>query len=362
MGDSDVRKDWLAIVGAVLLTSGCTSTGGNMGSGYGVAQQGMPPGMGMPQGQYANHYPKTPAVQPPPATERIAAAVTDNPVTKFFFGEPQPNAMQPNAMQARARQAARPQLDPISLGYEGGPPNAQLFISMAEVNDNGGNVDQARRMYLKALEVEPGNLTALLGLARMEDRLGRLDEAVRVYQGALASHPQDTTALNDLALCYARQGRLQPSLALLERATALQPGKQLYRNNVAKVLVEMNRLDDAITQLAAVYPPAVAHYNLGVMLNQRGRTQEAVHCLSIATQIDPQMQPARTLLAQLSQTPPHLARQPAPTDASTAPGQQTPQAPQTQSPPAANSSADSSTASPVIDNSVLPTPLRSHRP
>jgi len=191
-------------------------------------------------------------------------------------------------------------LDPISLGYKSGPPNAKLYLSMAQLSDRSGKADEARDMYQKTLSLEPTNLKALLGLARLEDREGRMDEALRNYQLAAGAYPQNAQVLNDLALCHARIGQLPVALHLLKQAAQYQPQKPLYRNNIAKVLIEMNRIDEALSHQSTVHPPAVAQYNVGLLLYQRGRTAEAVHFLTAATHIDPQLQAPYTLLSQIN--------------------------------------------------------------
>jgi len=189
--------------------------------------------------------------------------------------------------------------DPIALGYGSKAPNAELYLSMAKMSDRSGKTDEARAMYQKALSLEPNHRDAMLGLARLEDRQGRIQEAMKIYQQAATQYPQDVKVLNDLALCYARAGKLAESAELLHQATLLHPQKKLYRNNFAKVLIEMNRFEEAVSQLAIVHGPAIAQYNMGVLLKERGRTDEAVGFLTAATKLDPQLQEASSLLAQL---------------------------------------------------------------
>jgi tetratricopeptide (TPR) repeat protein len=224
-----------------------------------------------------------------------------------FLHIPGAKPPQPNAAAQAAQQKTQQKHDPISLGFASGPPTPELYLSMAEMSDRGGNAEHARSMYQRALSMEPNHLDALLGLARLEDREGRMDVALKTYQQAVALHPQNAKALNDLALCYARNGQLPASLKLLDQAVKLQPDKALYRNNIAKVLVEVNRVDEAKSHLSAVHPPAIAHYNMGVLLQQRGRTQEAIRYLTAAVHIDPQLQAARKLLVELQGDAPLLA-------------------------------------------------------
>jgi tetratricopeptide (TPR) repeat protein len=200
--------------------------------------------------------------------------------------------------------ALPPGQDPISLGFSSGPATPALYVSMGQMSDQGGNTDHARAMYQKALTMDPKNLDGLLSMARLEDREGNLQLALQFYQQAVSQHPQDGRALNDLALCHARCGQMSTSLGYLDQAVRICPDKQLYRNNIAKVLIEMNQLDPAVAHLSAVYEPAVANYNMAVLLQERGRTDEAVSFLNRALAANPQMTEASTLLANLTNTAP----------------------------------------------------------
>ena len=230
------------------------------------------------------------------AAERPTLAKPDSP---SWAQRLLPGSKQSAPKVARVVSKAQQRTDPISLGYPSGPPTSELYLSMARLSDRGGNVKHARSMYRRAISLQPNNLEALLGLAWLEDRQGRLDGARKIYHRAAAAHPQNAKVLNDLALCYARSGQLLASLQLFERAVQLQPDKALYRNNIAKLLTEMNRMDEAIAHLSAVHPPAIAQYNMGVLLEQRGRTAEAIHFLTAASHINPQLQSASKMLTNL---------------------------------------------------------------
>ncbi len=194
--------------------------------------------------------------------------------------------------------------DPISLGFASGPTTPALYVSMAQLSDQGGNTAHARAMYQKALSLDAKNLDAMLGLARMEDREGNLPEALQVYQQAVSLHPQDARAYNDLALCQARCGEMQKSYQALDQAVRINPEKQLYRNNIAKVLIEMNQVDQAVAHMSAVCEPDVTNYNMAVLLAERGRMPEAVSFLQKALVANPQMTDASTLLASFTNSGP----------------------------------------------------------
>jgi tetratricopeptide (TPR) repeat protein len=209
-------------------------------------------------------------------------------------------ALAPSKKPTAVVNAASQEIDPISLGFKSGPTTPALYISMAQMSDQGGNVSHARSLYQKALSMDPKNLDASLGLARLEDREGNLQVALQHYQQAVNNHPQDPRGYNDLGLCHARCGQMQSSHQCLDQAVRLRPDKALYRNNIAKVLIEQNQFDAALAHLGAVNEPAVANYNIAAMLQERGRTDEAIPFLHQALALKPQFVEANTLLANIT--------------------------------------------------------------
>jgi tetratricopeptide (TPR) repeat protein len=294
-----VHRDLILIVTAVVCLSGCISNGSSKS-------------LNNPNNALSSNMTPTGSVTPGPMSAAWwTNAWEKNPVADWLSKEKKTAA----TYQSMSQQPQVPKVqDPISLGFASGEPSAQLYVSMAELSDKGGNTDQARELYQKAYSLEPDDLPALLGHARLEDRQGRLDDAIPIYQKAITAHPQNTTLLNDLAICYARKKQLQTSLNLLEQAVQLQPDKLIYRNNIAKVLTEMDRQEEALVHLAVVHPPAVAHYNLGFLLAQRGRMEEATQFLAQATAIDPEMHTARILHDQLNPTVPPNSTDPVSSD------------------------------------------------
>jgi Tfp pilus assembly protein PilF len=260
-----------------------------------------------------------------------------------FAGSPDPAQQQRDAVAAaQEAEAKRLAFDPLALSKSNGEASPELYVGMAELTSRGGNVSQARQLYQKALALEPNHLEALLGAARMEDREGHLDVASMLYQRASTAFPNNATVLNDLGLCLARQGQLPGAERALLRAVQLMPEKPLYRNNIAKVQIEMNRLDAATSHLAAVYPPPVVNYNMGVLLYQRGRTAEAERYLTGAIAADPRMEPARALLVHMRPAAPAYQLAQAP---------QAAQGPLMISPPVQSATAPTGESAPVAEPS-----------
>jgi len=165
--------------------------------------------------------------------------------------------------------------------------------------ENQGKFADAEQHYLKALKLAPNDLSALVGLARMHDRQGRASQAIEVYQRALKAHPQSGLVLNDMGLCYARQRQFEPALTAMTRAVERTADNAKYRNNLATVLVETGHIDQAVQTMSVGSSAAVAHYNVGYLLHQKGLTADATRHFQQALAIDPALTPAREMLAHL---------------------------------------------------------------
>lgn len=199
--------------------------------------------------------------------------------------------------------ATNPANDSIGLATPTGPATPEFHISVAQVAERQGNIQQARSQLQQGLAKWPTDVELLRAAARMEDRQGNLQLAEQLYQKAVSTNPQNAGAMNDLGLCLARQGKLEQSVQSIEQAINLQPTKSLYRNNAATVLVEMHQDQRALAHLSAVHGPAESNFNIGQLLVDRGRPHEAVTYFGRALELDPSMQQAQLAIAQLNGTP-----------------------------------------------------------
>src|SRR5690606_32221200 len=70
---------------------------------------------------------------------------------------------------------------------------ATIYVSLAQVQEQQGNVAAAAEAYERALHEDSSNLQALLGYARLKDRQGDFARATQLYQLAARMHPQEAT-------------------------------------------------------------------------------------------------------------------------------------------------------------------------
>jgi Tfp pilus assembly protein PilF len=190
--------------------------------------------------------------------------------------------------------------DPTSLAAKPPKPGPDLYVATARMYEKNGDAGAAAVQYQKALDADPNNLPALLGVAALHDRQREFGDADKTYQEAIKRHPKDAAVFNDRGLSYQRRGHFDDAARSLAKAIELQPDKPLYRNNMATVLVAMHRPDQALAQLTAVHGPAVAHYNLAILLHRNGNDHEAQYHFAQAAQIDPSLVAAREWAERLS--------------------------------------------------------------
>jgi Tfp pilus assembly protein PilF len=199
---------------------------------------------------------------------------------------------------ATKSQPSLPENDPLRLDKMPKKIGAEVYVGAARLLENHGNFSEAEEKYREALRAEPKDLNALIGLARLHDRQGQAEKAIELYQKAAQAHPTSALVFNDLGLCHRRTRQLDKSLAAFRRAVDLQGDNAKYRNNLAGALVEAGRVDEAYKELAAVNPPAVAHYNLAHLLEQKSQRAAAIQHLQQALAIDANLTPARDMLNQ----------------------------------------------------------------
>jgi tetratricopeptide (TPR) repeat protein len=185
-------------------------------------------------------------------------------------------------------------------------PSANTYVAIARLYEQSGKLAEAEKQYQVALKENAKDLAAMLGYARLKERQGKPDEAVAIYQKAAKTFPQEAAVFNNLGLCHARRGTFDEAITALGRATLLQPKNVLYRNNMATVLVEMNRMQEAYSHLRVVHAEPACYYNLGFLLNKKGKTQEAAQHFAVAWKLDPSLTQAKEWMDRLGAPQPSM--------------------------------------------------------
>ncbi len=177
---------------------------------------------------------------------------------------------------------------------------ADMQIVFAKTMEKQERLEEARDMYLKALEADPNRADAYHRLALIHDRQGESQTAANYYQQALQRDPENPELHCDLGYsCYLQQ-RWQQAEASLRHAIALSPELRRAHNNLGLLLARSGRDQEALEAFArAGCDRAQAHANLAHAMMLSDRWNEAEVEFQRALETNPNLSTARDGLASL---------------------------------------------------------------
>ena len=190
--------------------------------------------------------------------------------------------------------------DPLALDNMPTKIDIDLYYQAGRVAESNGNMTLAIQHYERGLKEQPKHVPTLISLARLHDRRDEFHKAEKLYRQAVEAEPENAMAHNDLGLCLARHDRSDEALASLRKACQLEPDRKLYHNNLATVLVAMDRVDEAYETVKKVNHEAVAHYNVGYLLYQSNKKEQARQEFTLAFAADGSLTEAQDMLSQLN--------------------------------------------------------------
>ena len=175
---------------------------------------------------------------------------------------------------------------------------------LGNVHERRGDLEGAIVSYQHALERDPGYKPALFSLAMAYQELGRLDAAYAGYERILSLDPKATQASFQMARIRIDQKRYAEALERLESLVATSEDEEAVAENLRAEsylgLGEGDKAEEVL--LSAIRRKADlpgAHYNLGVLAEQRGHPQRAVEAYEKELEIAPDSYRAHFNLAKL---------------------------------------------------------------
>ncbi len=172
---------------------------------------------------------------------------------------------------------------------------ANKFVERGNEFVRKNSLARAQSEYQRALQVFPRHVDALYNLAIVEERLGHTNAAVATYQRYLAVMPDDADVWTQLGLLRERSGDKAGAEADYRRALAADAKFGRARHNLGVLLQEQGRWDEAREHLEAFVkaeegagrPSGEGYYSLGLLELSLGRGKEAKQRLQQALAIDP---------------------------------------------------------------------------
>ena len=191
-------------------------------------------------------------------------------------------------------------------------PHASTFVAAGQLAeksaedaartaaDRANLLEQARKAYQQAIATDPNYLPAYTALAHLYLAQGDQERCFATYQKVLKAHPKEASLWFGLGMCYSRLRRWDEAVANLRKAHDLDPDNRPYANTLGYCLARAGRYEESLACFRGLVGEAQAQYNLARMLHHMNRDDLSRQHLQLALHADPQLAPARDLLAQLS--------------------------------------------------------------
>lgn len=182
----------------------------------------------------------------------------------------------------------------------------RLPLAYAKMQEQLGNLIEARKNYEHVMTEDPKSADAILGLARVDQLSGRTAEAERGFQRALALRPSDPHVLDSVGQFYVAQQRWGEAIQMLNTAMLRDPGERLYQYHLAVALATSGDINGSLPHFESSVGAAEAHYNVGYILMDQGRLNEAEQQFRVALSKKPTLQEAQIMLAEVTSQRPGI--------------------------------------------------------
>ena len=175
----------------------------------------------------------------------------------------------------------------------------KMHLAYGGWHEQSGNYQEARKSYQKVLKKSPKDVEALLGMSRIDRAFDCQEEADRQLQKTYKLYPKDPRVLVAMGQVHASRQEWADALEKMQAAHKLDPYDNMCLYHLAVVEAQAGELDAAMDHFTRTVGAAEAHYNIGFILNEQGRTTEAEMHLTKALKLKPDLKQAETTLAAL---------------------------------------------------------------
>lgn len=151
----------------------------------------------------------------------------------------------------------------------------KLDLAYAKWQEQIGNITEARERYQRVLHDQPQSVEAMLGLARLDQLAGRMQEAEQGYRKALKAAPNDPVVLDALGQYYASQEKWPQAIDSLRQAQSAAPNDNTVRFHLAVAMAKSGDINGAKSHFINSVGDAEADYNIGLILHDQGKLDQA---------------------------------------------------------------------------------------
>jgi len=158
------------------------------------------------------------------------------------------------------------------------PQHLAGWIISGMVKFDQGNLEEAVRLFEKALEIEPENKIVRIKYAYSLGALGRTEEAIKIYLRLKEEYPEDAKIYSDLGVVYNAVGNYAKAKENLEKAVELDPSPENYL------------MYSAIMERTGNLREAIRYIKLYLETTQEGDTPQKLQAQRAMTEWEKQIQ------------------------------------------------------------------------
>lgn len=183
------------------------------------------------------------------------------------------------------------------------PDWGQVLNALGTVYLDKGQLDRAKKAFVKAAGLEPFNISAYYNLAILKQRENDHLGAISIYKTMLEAQPDYGQAWNNMGVAYRETMYPDEALSCFLKAVEFAPTMHEAWNNLGVAQDEFNMVENSL----ASYKTAIelrpdytsAHLNLGMSLQKLKRFQEAEEHYKRVLETKPDDEAAKFMLQSL---------------------------------------------------------------
>ena len=122
---------------------------------------------------------------------------------------------------------------------------AAWYVALGQIETERGNLEQARRYYIVAVQLHPDTTAAYNNLGHVLLKLNRIDEADAVFREALTQDETLASAAFGRGEVGARRDQFAIARRFYERAVHYAPHEPIFHKSLADVLRELGNAKEA---------------------------------------------------------------------------------------------------------------------
>ena len=167
------------------------------------------------------------------------------------------------------------------------------YVALGQIETERGNLEQARRYYIVAVQLNPDTTAAYNNLGHVLLKLNRLDEADAVFREALTQNRALASAAFGRGEVGAKRGQFAVAQHFYERAIQHAPKEPIFHKSLADVLRNMGNSEEAEAAEVRYHRTLAERYRRQAhWFIENGEPQRALTVLQKSLEVDETFIPA----------------------------------------------------------------------